>query len=144
MVYGKKRFLLATVQQVWYFMHRIFFLFWRSVLYLSLTKDSVAHCIRYANIMVSNKPIFPVYGHNPRTYTGKYVSEKTRVFAYFTQCNVCHLLAQKRKHYWTRITDIILQITNFITWQFLTKATNIRICPFSFLSIAQNIFIFGP
>ena len=33
-----------------------------------------------------------MYGQNPRTYTGKYVSEKIRIFAYFTQCDVFHLL----------------------------------------------------
>ena len=60
------------------------------------------------NIKVFCKPNFPVYGQNPRTYTGKYVSEKTRIFAYFTQCDVFHLLDRKRTHYWTRIIDIIL------------------------------------
>ena len=47
---------------------------------------------------------FPVYGQNPRTYTGKHVpekrvSEKTRIFAYFTECDAFHLLTQKRTHY---------------------------------------------
>ena len=67
--------------------------------HLSLPIESVGHCIGYANIKVFYKPNGSVYGHNPRTYTGKYVSEKTRIFAYFTQYDVFHLLAQKPTHY---------------------------------------------
>ena len=66
---------------------------------LSLPIDSVWHCIRYGNIKVFSKPNFPVYGQNPRTYMRKYVSEKTYIFAYFTQCDLFHLLAQKCTHY---------------------------------------------
>ena len=54
---------------------------------------------KYANIKVFSKPIFPVYGQNPRTYTRKYVSKKTSIFAYFTQREVFHLLSQKRTYY---------------------------------------------
>ena len=52
----------------------------------------------------------------------KYVPEKTRTFAYFTQCGVFHLLAQKFKHYWTRIIAIILKITNcsIVNYSFLS------------------------
>ena len=64
------------------------------MLYLTLPIDSVGHCIRYTNIKVFSKPNFPVYGQNPTTYTGKYVSEKIRIFAYFTQCDVFYLLAK--------------------------------------------------
>ena len=51
------------------------------------------------DIKVFSEPHFPVYGQNPRTYTGKHVSEKTRIFAYFTQCDAFQLLAQKYAHY---------------------------------------------
>ena len=54
------------------------------MLHLRLPIGSVGHCIKYANIKVFYKPNFPVYGHNSRTYTGQYVSEKTRIFAYFS------------------------------------------------------------
>ena len=50
--------------------------------------QSVGHCIRYANIKVFSEPHFPVYGQNSRTYTRKYVLEKTRIFPYFTQSDV--------------------------------------------------------
>ena len=63
------------------------------MLYLSLPTDSVGHCITYANIKVFSKQNFFVYGQNSKKYTGKYVSEKTRIFAYFTQCDVFHLSA---------------------------------------------------
>ena len=53
----------------------------------------------HTNIKVFSKPNFPVYGQNPRTYTGKHVPEKTRIFAYFSQSEVFHLSAQKRTHY---------------------------------------------
>ena len=59
-----------------------------------------------------SEPNFSVYGQNPRTYMGKYVSEKTCILAYFTQCEVFTLLAQKFTHYWTRIIYIILKICN--------------------------------
>ena len=48
--------------------------------------------IRYANIKVFCEPNFHVYGQNPRTYTGKYVSEKTHIFACFTQYDICSLI----------------------------------------------------
>ena len=51
------------------------------------------------NREVFSEPNFPIYGQNPRTCTGKCVSEKTRICAHFTQCDVFHLLAQKRTHY---------------------------------------------
>ena len=97
-----------SVLQVWRFMHKILQVQRRRVFYLNLPIDSVWHGIKYANIRVFFKPNFPVYRQNPRMYTGKYVSERTRIFAYFTQCDVFHLLAQKRTNYWTRIIDIIL------------------------------------
>ena len=68
--------------------------------------------IRYANVKVLSEPNFPVYWQNTRTYTRKYVSEKTSIFAYFTQCDVLYLLSQKFTHFRTRIIDIILKITN--------------------------------
>ena len=52
----------------------------------------------YANIKVFSKPYFPVYGQNPRIYTGKCISEKTLIFAFFIQGDIFHLLAQKRTH----------------------------------------------
>ena len=60
------------------------------MLYLSLLTGSVGHCIRYVNIKIFSEPHFRVYGQNPRTYTGKFVSEETRIFPFFTQCNVFH------------------------------------------------------
>ena len=48
------------------------------------------HCIRYANIKVFSELHFPINGQNPRTYMGKYVSEKTHIIAYFTQSEVFH------------------------------------------------------
>ena len=54
---------------------------------------------KYANIKVFSKPNFPVHGQNPRTYTRKYLSKKTSIFAYYTQCEVFHLLSQKCTHY---------------------------------------------
>ena len=71
----------------------------RRILNLTLLKDSNGHCIRYTDTKVFSKPNFPAYEQNSRMYTGKYVSEKTRIFVYFTQCDVFHLLAQKRTHY---------------------------------------------
>ena len=84
----------------------------RRMLYLSLLIDSVRHCIRYVHIRVFYEPHFPVYKQNPITYTENYVSEKTHIFLYFTQCDVFHWLAQKITHHWTGITDIILKISN--------------------------------
>ena len=43
---------------------------------------------------------------------GKYISEKTRIFAFFTQCDAFNLLAQKLTHHWKRTIDMILKITN--------------------------------
>ena len=37
-----------------------------------------------------SKPHFTIYGHNPRIYTQKFVSEKTRIFPRFTQSDVFH------------------------------------------------------
>ena len=59
-----------------------------------------------ANVKVLSESNFFIYGQNPRTYIGKYVSEKTCTFAYFTQCYLFHLLAQKRTDYCTRIIDV--------------------------------------
>ena len=48
---------------------------------LRLAIDLGRHCIRHTRIKVFSDPHFPIYGQNPRTYTGKYVSEKTHKFA---------------------------------------------------------------
>ena len=48
-----------TVQQVWHFMHRISQVQQRAMLYLSLTIESVGHCIRYANIKAFSGQTFP-------------------------------------------------------------------------------------
>ena len=74
-----------SMQQVW---HRILQVDWIRMLHLSLPIDSVGHSIRYANIKVFSEPHFPIYGQNPRAYTRKYVSEKSRIFAYFIQSDV--------------------------------------------------------
>ena len=74
-----------SVQQFWCFMHKILQVQRKRMLYLSLAIDSVGHYLRYANIKVSSERDFPIYGQNPRAITGKYISEKTRIFAYFTQ-----------------------------------------------------------
>ena len=146
------------VQQVWHFMCRILQVHWRRMLYLRLPIDSVRHYRRYANINISSKPHFPIYGQNPRTYTQKYVSEKTRITPYFTQSGIFHWLSQTITHHWARIIYIILKNNNckevcvaillgnfFISWWFLTKKLQlVRTCPFSFLSVAQNMFIFEP
>ena len=84
-----------SMQQVWCFVHRILQVQQSRMLHLSLPINSVEHCIRYTNIKVLCEPNFPAYGQNPRTYTGKYISEKTCILACFTQCDVFHLLAQK-------------------------------------------------
>ena len=55
--------------------------------------------------------IFP-YMYKIQGHSGKLLSEKTRVFAYFTQCDVFHLLAQKLRHHSAKIIDMILKITN--------------------------------
>ena len=70
-----------SVQQVWRFMRRIFQVYWKRMLYLSLPIDSVGHCIRYENIKVFPEPHFPIYGQNPRKYKRNYVSH---IFPYFT------------------------------------------------------------
>ena len=151
-----------SVQQVWRPMRRIFQVHWGRMLYLSLLIDSVGHCIRYANIKVFSEPHFPVYEQNPGEYAGKYVSEKTRIFPYFTQSDVFHWLAQKITHHWTRKIYITLKINNckeifnytivpillshfFISWRFLTKKLQLlRTCPFGFLSSPRDMFVFGP
>ena len=76
----------------------------RRILHLSLPIDSVGHCMRYGNIKLFSEPNIAVYEQKPRIYTGKYVSEKTGIFAYFTQCIlpvylVFHLLAHKITHH---------------------------------------------
>ena len=48
---------------------------------------------KIGNIKVSSEPNFSVYGQDPTTYTGRYVSEKTHIFAYSFYCDVFHLLA---------------------------------------------------
>ena len=88
-----------SVQQVWRFMRRILQEYWRRILYLNLPIDSVRHCKRYGNIKVFPEPHFPIYGQNPRTYTQKYVSEKTSIFPYFTQPDVFHRLPQTITHH---------------------------------------------
>ena len=70
----KKMHCKISVQEVWHFMQRTLQVHWRRMLYLSLPIDSAGHCIRYANMKFFSEPHFPVYGQNPRTYTGKYVS----------------------------------------------------------------------
>ena len=150
------------VQQAWRFKRRILQVHWRRMLYLSLPIDSVGDCIRYANIKVFSEPHFPVYGQNPGTHAGKYVSEKTCIFPYFTQSDVFHWLAQKITHHWTRKIYITLKINNckeifnytivpillshfFISWRFLTKKLQLlRTCPFGFLSAPWNMSIFEP
>ena len=52
------------------------------------TGKKVRHCARYVNIKVLSEQNFSAHEQNPRTYTGKCVSEKTRIFTYFTQCDV--------------------------------------------------------
>ena len=101
-----------SVQQVWRFIGRILQEHWQRMLYLNLPIDSVRHWKRYANIKVFLEPHFPIYEQNPMTYTQKYVSEKTRIFPYFTQSDVFHWLAQTVTHYWARIIDIVLKINN--------------------------------
>ena len=73
---------------------------------LSLTLHKVC---KYKRFSVSQ--IFQYIDRIPKRYTGKYVLEKTRIFACFTKCVIFHLLAQKSTHYWTRIIDNILKIT---------------------------------
>ena len=48
---------------------------------------------KYKRFLRNKFSRFPVYVQNPRTYTRKYTSEKNRKFAYFTQCDIFHLLA---------------------------------------------------
>ena len=72
---------------------------WERMLYLSLKIELFGHWIRYANIKVFSEPHFPIFAKNPRTYTGKKVPEKTRVFSYFTQSDMFHLLPQKFTHH---------------------------------------------
>ena len=63
--YGEKQFLeisvLHSAQQVWRFIRRILQVQTR-IQYLRLPIDSAGHCVRYANVKVFSKPIFPVYG----------------------------------------------------------------------------------
>ena len=119
-------------------------------MYLSIPIDLVGHCIRYTNFKVFSHSNFPVYGENPRTYT-KHISERTRTFAHFKQCDVSHLSPQKHTHYWTTIIDIMLKITIegllakqllwfcygqffffFLPWRFLTKNTTFKNIFFQF------------
>ena len=60
---------------------------------LSLTLNKIC---KYKDFLLAK---FSRKWQNPKTYTGKYVSEKTSIFAYFTQCDVFYLLAQKRTQY---------------------------------------------
>ena len=55
--------------------------------------------MKQPNAKVFSRPNFNVHGPNPRTYTGKYVSEKTRIFGYFTRFVVFDLLVKKLTHY---------------------------------------------
>ena len=86
-------------QIVWCFMHRILQVRQGRMLYLCLPIDSLGHCIRHANIKVFSEPNFPVHEQNPRTDTGKYISEKPRVLECFNQCGVFQLLAKKVTNY---------------------------------------------
>ena len=95
-----------SVQQVWSFMQRTLQVQRRRMLYLSLPIDSVEYLIRHANIEVYSEPNLLVNGQNKRTYTRKYVSEKTRILAYFTQCGISvvspeiyTLLNKNKRHY---------------------------------------------
>ena len=95
-----------SVQQVWGFMQRTLQVQRRRMLYLSLPIDSVEYLIRHANIEVYSEPNLLVNGQNKRTYTRKYVSEKTRILAYFTQCGISvvspeiyTLLNKNKRHY---------------------------------------------
>ena len=108
----KKMHSKMSVQQGWHFMRRILQVHWRRMLYLSWPIDSVRHRISYANINVFSMPHFPIYGQNPRTYTQKYVSEKTRIFPCFTQSDIFLWLDQKTTHHWARVIDIILKTNN--------------------------------
>ena len=59
--------------------------------------------MKQPNAKVFSRPNFNVHGPNPRTYTGKYVSEKTCIFGYFTRFVVFDLLVKKITHYCKRI-----------------------------------------
>ena len=50
-----------SVQQIWFFMHRILQVQRRRMLYLSLPIDSVGQCIRYTNLKVFSEPNFAIY-----------------------------------------------------------------------------------
>ena len=95
-----------SVQQVWGFMQRTLQVQRRRMLYLSLPIDSAEYLIRHANIEVYSEPNLLLNGQNKRTYTRKYVSEKTRILAYFTQCGISvvspeiyTLLNKNKRHY---------------------------------------------
>ena len=68
------------------------------MLYVSLTIESVGHCLRYANIKLFSEPNFPVYVQNLRALREN-TSQRKPVYLYFSQCDVFHLLAQKPTHY---------------------------------------------
>ena len=81
------------------------------LIYSNLIPDSIAlvgHPIRYANI---SGPNFPVYGQNSRTYTGKYISEKTPYIPIIYPV-WCTSVISPKTHHWTRMIDMILKITN--------------------------------
>ena len=71
-------------------LHRILKVHWRRMLYLRLPIDSVGHGVRCANIKVFSEPHFPMYGQNPRISMQKYVTEKIRIFPYFTESDFIH------------------------------------------------------
>ena len=85
------------------------------LIYSNLIPDSfihdTGHPIRYANIKVFSRPNFPVYGQNSRTYTGKYISEKTPYIPIIYPV-WCTSVISPKTHHWTRMIDMILKITN--------------------------------
>ena len=70
---------------------------------LGLGKNS--HCIKYTRIWVFLVPYY--LGSYP--YTGKYGSGKTRILAYFTQCNWTTLTISWRRSLLHRKQSIYLQ-----------------------------------
>ena len=82
-----------------HFMHKILQVQQGRTLYLSLPIHSVGRCIKCANVKFFSETNFLVYGPSAKTYTGRYISLKTCIFAYFIQCDVFHLSAQKLTHY---------------------------------------------
>ena len=59
-----------------------------SLIHFATQRNTTHYCVKYARIRVFSDPFFPVYGQNLRIcpYMGNYVSKKTRILIYFTQC----------------------------------------------------------